>query len=182
MKDKTKKELIILGILTVILAVLLYAITIGPAGGGSTDEPSGGPEAQSDSGAEKRDGGETSAEELMLSEVDNVIERAKNMLRKREKQSLNAVADGRDPFGRGESSEEEDSSDNRDAGSSEELTLTAILWSPNIPMAVVNGKVVGVGDRVGIRWKVASIEPRDVKLKSTETDGREVKELSLETR
>lgn len=56
-----------------------------------------------------------------------------------------------------------------------DAVLTGILWDPNRPSAVVNNRVVGVGDSVG-PWTVAEIRRDRVIL----SDGTRTKTLEVE--
>ena len=56
-----------------------------------------------------------------------------------------------------------------------ELILNGILWDPNAPSAIVNNRVVNIGDQLG-PWRVAEIQKDRVIL----SDGTDTKTLQTE--
>ena len=57
----------------------------------------------------------------------------------------------------------------------EQILLQGILWDPGAPTAILNNRVMGVGDRIG-RWQVSEIRKDQVIL----TDGLSTRVLRAE--
>lgn len=53
------------------------------------------------------------------------------------------------------------------------LQVQGILWDPEAPTAIVDGRVIGVGDSVG-SWKVAEIRKDNLLLASPDGQTREI--------
>ncbi len=62
-----------------------------------------------------------------------------------------------------------------ETGQPESYSLNGILWDPQMPTAVVNNRVLGVGDRIG-SWKVVRIQKDRVVL----SDGHSTQELTVQ--
>ena len=60
-----------------------------------------------------------------------------------------------------------------DPSGEKEILLQGILWDPGAPTAILNNRVMGVGDRLG-RWEVQEIRKDRVIL----SDGSSTREIS----
>lgn len=181
MDKKTKKQVVMLGVLLVVLGILLVFV-IRPGGGPApaentdTTEESAAEEPAADGAAAGTAGENGEDAPPTVGEVQALLERVRAALAV---DTSYAVQDGAGAFARRSVQEPLPSDTQESLPPRLHLKATAILWSRERPMAVVNGRVVGEGDAVSEGVTVADIKPAAVLIKQHYRGKDYYKELSL---
>ncbi len=155
MEKKQRKQLILMAILLVTLAVVWYGVIFGV--------PFSGPEPVEEERVEEPDPDAGERFELPDDEVIlEMKERAENFLATHDYDAKVEMAEGRDIFSPPirEPEEPEDEEVKRP-----ELNLTAILWSQEKARAMINDQIVAEGDAV-----LENVEVKDIRRASVTLD------------
>ena len=196
--------MIILLVLAGVLAVLLYAVVLGPLSGKksttievvqeetttaerSATKPQTAANELSQKPAKQADkkNGDSGKEEKPLPGLDEVELLIGQALAGLEGTYAIAQRTRRDIFGTGQhTGEPEPGPDGDDEKLEPDLSflLSAIIWDPKQPIAIINGRAVLVGDYVGTGIRVMKIDPTSVSLTFHWAGKTEVVKLPLKPR